>query len=93
MHLGPCSVLKISQYLSLRNDKPLLLVCDTTVLVKQHECIRQLTTTLEKGLPYKGAREHHIVDIDDRILSEAIVQELERVVPVPSKRKPKKKSG
>jgi hypothetical protein len=48
---------------------------------------------LERGFPYKGAKEHFIVDVDNRDLLHTIIQELEKVTPVPVKKKPKKKSG
>ena len=42
----------------------------------------------EEGYPYKGAKEHYILDIDNNELSKSVVIEIEKVTPVP---KPKKK--
>ena len=45
-------------------------------------------TDSETGFPYKGAKEHYILDIDDIELAIAVVTALELITPVP---KPKKK--
>lgn len=42
----------------------------------------------ELGFPYKGSKEHYILDIDNVSLSEQVGAILEEVIPVP---KPKKK--
>lgn len=70
------------------NNKPILLICDNTPFVKQLECIAKLMKDAEKGLPYKGAKEHYILDIEDTKLCHEVLQVLEEVVPLP---KPKKK--
>lgn len=46
----------------------------------------------ERGVPYPKAKEHWILDIDDRALVEAVVRVLEKIVPVP-KRRPRKKKA
>lgn len=78
------------EYMIYVNAKPVLLVCDNTVFVKQLECVAQKLKDAEKGFPYNGAREHYILDIDDGDLSREIVSLLEPVTPVP---KPKKKKA
>ena len=70
------------------NDKPILLVCDNTVFVKILPCVEGLMNNADKGFPYKGAKEHYVLDIDNRELALAVVSALEKVIPVP---KPKKK--
>lgn len=69
------------------NDRPVLLVCDDTVFVKKHETIQDLMLDAETGIPYKGAKEHYILDIDNADFSKKVVLELEKVTPLPKKRK------
>lgn len=79
-------------YMLYCDDRPVLLICDDTVYVKQipetmaifsAHCI-----TPDAGVPYNGARPHWILDIENIDLSVDMVRELARVLPVP---KPKKK--
>ncbi len=81
------------EYMVYVNEKPILLVCDNTVFVKERDCIKQFESKLDKGIPYTGAKEHYIVDVDDRDLLNTIIHELEKVIPIPVKKKSKKKSG
>jgi len=78
------------EYMVYVNDKPILLVCDNTVYVKILPCLEELMAVAEKGSPYKGAKEHYILDVDDIELATAVVTTLEQVIPVP---KPKKKKS
>ena len=43
----------------------------------------------ERGLPYPGAKEHYILDIENRELTRAVVEVLERVTPPPKPRRKK----
>ena len=70
------------------NNKPVIIVCNNTAYVKQLKEICDLMKEAEIGFPYKGAKEHYVLDIDDSELSKNIVVELEKVTPLP---KPKKK--
>lgn len=72
------------------NDKPVLLVCDNTVYVKKLPEIEELMSGTECGVPYDSAKEHYILDIEDRKLTAKVVEILEQITPVP-KKKPKKK--
>ncbi|CCV63815.1 Regulator of competence-specific genes [Alteracholeplasma palmae J233] len=65
------------EYMIYINDKPILLVCDNTVFVKMHESIKDYTQNLDTGYPYNGAKEHYILDIEDRELSHKIIDILE----------------
>ena len=78
------------EYVVYVNDKPVLLVCDNTVYVKKLTEIEELMSGAECGVPYDGAKEHYILDIENRELTEKVVEVLEQVTPVP-KKKPKKK--
>lgn len=70
------------------NEKPILLVCDNTVYVKMLDIIAGIMKDAEKGFPYKGAREHYILDIDNVQLSREVIALLEPHISIP---KPKKK--
>lgn len=72
------------------NDKPVLLVCDNTVYVKKLPEIEELMSCTECGVPYDGAKEHYILDIENRELTAKVVEVLEQVTPVPKKRTKKK---
>ncbi len=77
------------EYMVYVNDKPVLTVCDNTVFVKKLECIEEKMQGAEVGFPYKGAKEHYILDIDDSKWCKEIVTILEKVIPVPKPRKKK----
>lgn len=78
------------EYMVYVNDKPVLLVCDNTVFVKIVPELAALMADEERGLPYEGAKEHYILDIDDTDLARQVVAVLEAVTPLP---KPKKKKA
>lgn len=77
------------EYMVYVNDKPILLVCDNTVFVKQLACIADKLENAEIGIPYTGAKEHYILDIDNMELSKNIIRTLEPVTPLPKPRKKK----
>lgn len=74
--------------------KPILLVCDDSVFVKKLPCIENLMTSrkVETGTPYPGAKPHWRLDADDAGTLRAAVAALLPVVPVPAKKKTKKKN-
>ena len=76
------------EYMIYVNDKPVLLVCDSTVYVKKLDCIDELMREADRGFPYKGAKEHYVLDVEDTDFCKEIVEILEKVTPIP---KPKKK--
>lgn len=80
------------EYMVYVNDKPVLLICDDLSYVKDLPEVAELMAGAERGLPYPKAKEHWILDIDDRALVEAVVRVLEKIVPVP-KRRPRKKKA
>lgn len=79
------------EYMVYVNDKPILLVCDNTVFVKKLPCIEELMKKAETGLPYTGAKEHYILDIDNRDFAKQIIEIIEPVTPLPKPRTKKKK--
>lgn len=78
------------EYMVYVNDKPVLLVCDNTVYVKKLPEIEELMSCAECGVPYDGAKEHYILDIENRELTAMAVEILERITPVPKKKNMKK---
>ena len=76
------------EYMVYVNEKPILLVCDNIVYVKELDVIVDRMKEAEKGFPYSGAKEHYILDIDDTDFAKEIIRILEPVTSVP---KPKKK--
>jgi TfoX/Sxy family transcriptional regulator of competence genes len=77
------------EYMVYVNDKPVLLVCDNTVFVKQLDCLTAEMKSAAVGTPYLGARPHYILDIDDDALGKKIVRMLEAAIPIPKPRKKK----
>jgi len=78
------------EYMIYVDDKPILLVCDNTVYVKILPCIGALMMDAERGCPYSGAKEHYILDTENRDLTLDVVAALLPVTPVP---KPRKRKG
>lgn len=76
------------EYMVYVNDKPILLVCGNTVYVKKLPCIADKMINSEVGIPYEGAKEYYMLDIDDTDFSCEIISILESVTDLP---KPKKK--
>ena len=77
------------EYMVYLNNKPVLLVCDNNVFIKKLECIEDLMKDADTGIPYKGAKEHYILDIDNSEFCKKVVIEAEKVIPIPKPRKKK----
>jgi len=75
------------EYMVYVNDKPVLLVCDNTVFVKILPCTEKLMEDASKGFPYKGAKEHYILDTDNALLAKDIARVLEKNTPLPKRKK------
>lgn len=82
-------------YMVYCNDKPVLLVCDDTVYVKQiPETLDMFVAhgvTPDVGIPYTGARPHYILDIENSDLAVDMTRMLARVLPLPKPKKPRTK--
>lgn len=74
------------EYMVYVNDKPVLLVCDNTVYVKKLADIATLMDGAPLGVPYDGAKEHYVLDIENPELTNEVVVVLERVTPLPKKK-------
>lgn len=73
-------------YMIYVDDRPVFLVCDNTVYVKQIPPVINIFHTHniipDTAIPYNGAREHIILDIENTDLATEIARELVRVVPM-----------
>lgn len=76
------------EYMVYINDKPILTVCDNTVFIKKLNDIDDFMKDSETGMPYQGAKERYILDIEDAELLENVIPIL---VSITSKPKPRKK--
>lgn len=74
------------EYMVYYKDKPVLMVCDDTVYIKQLECVKEHMKDAQIGVPYEGSKQHYILDIDDAEFAKMIVKILEPEIPVPKKR-------
>jgi TfoX/Sxy family transcriptional regulator of competence genes len=81
------------EYLIYLNKKPVITVCDNTPFVKTLDCVKPLLEKSEKGFPYDGAKEHYILDIENKELSIEVVKTLERNISIPKLRKKNKNLG
>jgi hypothetical protein len=78
-------------YMIYCNGKPILLACDNVVFAKQLPEVAELfakhVQTPETGFPYDGAKEHYIVDIDNKGLALDLAALLFKILPMPKSRK------
>ena len=75
------------EYMVYVNGKPVLLVCDNTVYVKKLAELSDIMQGAPCGLPYDGTKEHYILDMENAELTEKVITVLERVTPLPKKKK------
>lgn len=75
------------EYMVYRSGKPLLLVCDNTVFMKKLPELAMLMEQAGCGLPYEGAKEHYVLDLENTALLERVLPVLEAATPLPKPRK------
>lgn len=75
------------EYMVYVNAKPVLLVCDNCVYVKKLTQLENFMTNAECGIPYNGAKEHYILDIENTELCDSVIEILEQITPLPKKKK------
>lgn len=75
------------EYMVYVNELPVLLVCDNTVFVKMLPAIEKLMQDASKGYPYKGAKEHYILDIEDQEHAKTVAILLAQITPPPKRKK------
>ncbi|MCX2717454.1 transcriptional regulator [Helicobacter sp. MIT 21-1697] len=71
--------------------KPIFLLCDEALFVKQFEILKPLLESAPLGIPYPGAKESYILDVDSHTLLREVVLTLAPTLPPPKPKKPKKK--
>ena len=77
------------EYLVYLNDKPVLIVCDDRAMVKMLPCLADLLAGRPTEPPYEGAKDHYLLDPDDRNTLREAARLAEEVTPLPKKRKKK----
>lgn len=79
------------EYTVYINEKPIILVCNDTVYIKKLPELSELMSDAPTGIPYDGAKERYILDIENTDLAITALTILERATPTPKpKRTPKK---
>lgn len=78
------------EYMAYLDEKPVFLVCDNTVYVKIIKPLSELLQDCETDVPYSGAKEHYILDIEDKELSVSVSKILAKNYKVKHKRTEKK---
>lgn len=75
------------EYMLYADDRPVLLVCDDTVYIKQIPEVMAVFAahgiTPDAGTPYDGAKPHWVLDIENMDLATDMVRTLARITPLP----------
>lgn len=71
--------------------KPLFLLCDDTLFIKQYKELASLLKFASKAPPFKGAKEWYILDIDSPSLLRELIETISPLLPEPKAKKPKAK--
>lgn len=74
------------EYMIYLNDKPVVLVCDDRVMMKKLPCLAALLAGCPAEPPYEGAKDHYILDPDDRETLRRAVILAEEAAPLPKKK-------
>lgn len=69
------------------DEKPVVLACDDMAYVKKLPEITDLMEEAECGVPYEGAREHYILEMEQQSHVRDVVQKLVDVIPTPKKKR------
>lgn len=77
------------EYMVYCDDKPVLIVCDDRPLVKMLPVLEPLLKGRPTAPPYEGAKDHYVLDPDDRETLRQVVRLAAEVTPVPKKRNKK----
>ena len=77
-------------YMVYVDEKPVIIVCDNIPYVKEHEAIKAIRLSAERGFPYEGAKEHYVLDISRSDFAVRVVKTLAEVLPYPKSRKKNK---
>ena len=74
------------EYMVYLNDKPVVIICDDRPMVKMLPCLEPLLRDRPTQPPYEGAKDHYLLDPDDRDTLREAVRLAEEVTPLPKKR-------
>ena len=77
-------------YMVYVDEKPVIIVCDNIPYVKEHEAIKSMMESAERGFPYEGAKEHYVLDVSRSDFAVKVVKVLAEVLPYPKSRKKNK---
>lgn len=75
------------EYMVYVQGKPLLLVCDNTVMLKKLPELAALMQGAPEDFPYEGAKLHYVLDIENRELTRKAVEVLSQCIPLPKKKR------
>lgn len=79
------------EYCVYSGEKPLFIVCDNTVSLKRIECVAELLANADPHIPFPGAKNFVILDIEDSVLTREVVLLLDRYKPMPKPKRRKSK--
>lgn len=71
----------------LETPKPLFLLCDDMLFIKQYKELATFLESAPKAPPFVGAKDWHIIDVDSHALLGEVIQTIVPFLPEP---KPKK---
>jgi len=75
------------EYMVYLNNKPVIIVCDNVAYVKKLDSITKMMKNADVGFPYKGAKEHYVLDIDNSDFCKKLITKIEEVTPIPKSKK------
>ncbi len=82
------------EYMLYCDERPVLLICDDTVYVKQIpetlSVFMLYDISPDSDIPYRGGRPHYILDIENIDMSTEMVRVLARITPLPKSHRGKK---
>lgn len=81
------------EYMVYLNDKPVIIICDDRPMVKMLPCLEELLRGRPVEPPYEGAKDHYLLDPDDRDTLREAARLAEEVTPLPRKKAPQKKDA
>lgn len=73
-------------YMVYLDEKPIILVCDNIAYIKRLPELSDLMYDAESGIPYGGAKEHYILNVEHKAVLQEVVSRLWKYLPYPSKK-------
>ncbi|MDE6370595.1 MAG: TfoX/Sxy family protein [Duncaniella sp.] len=77
----------MGDYVIYVNGKCVITACDNNAFVKKLPCIAEMMIDAECGLPYDGAKEAYILNLDDRLKTLKVIECIWQELPFPKSRK------